>query len=123
MTELFGIDAAQIFLDTLGDIVLDATLTVVTIGTRTPGALTSGTQPSSATKTAKGYIEDYDNDQIDETIVAKGDRKVVLLAGSIQDNAVPKNGDTITIEGVTFTIMDVGRDSLQAIYICQGRTA
>lgn len=122
MADLFGIDAGQVFLDTLGDLVQDAVLVVNTPGTRTPGSLTQGTQPTTADKTCKGYIEDYDNSQIDNTLVAKGDRKVVLLVNSIQDDAVPDTGDSITIEGITFEVIDVERDTLQAIYICHGRT-
>ena len=122
MADLFGIDAGQVFLDTLGDLVQDAILIVSTPSTRTPGSLTQGTQPTTANKTCKGYIEDYDNSQIDNTLVAKGDRKVVLLVNSMQDNAIPDTGDSITIEGITFEVIDVERDTLQAIYICQGRT-
>lgn len=121
MADLFGIDAGQLFLDTLGDLIRDAILTVSTPGTRTGGSLTHGTQPITDDKTCKGYIEDYTDNQIDSTLVAKGDRKVVLLVNSIQDGVTPDTGDSITIEDITFEIIDVEKDTLKAIYICQGR--
>ena len=121
MADLFGIDTGQLFLDTLGDLIRDAILTVSTPGTRTGGSLTHGTQPTTDDKTCKGYIEDYTDNQIDSTLVAKGDRKVVLLVNSIQDGVTPDTGDSITIEDITFEIIDVEKDTLKAIYICQGR--
>jgi hypothetical protein len=121
MTTLFGVDiAAAIGAATAGQL-LPATLTRVTPGARTPGSLTAGTNPTTQTRTCEGIIEDYDDGQIDGTLVQDGDRRVLLIAASIQEGAIPEPGDQITIEGQTLTVVRVRRDPAAASYTCQVR--
>ncbi len=121
MAGLFGVDLPKILNGALGSNSLDATLVVVTPGTRTPGDPTSGTNPTTANKTAKGYVQDYDDFQVDGEMVQRGDRKIVLFADAIESSAVPKTSDRITIESSTYDIVNVKRGPAAATYVCQAR--
>lgn len=100
-----------------------ATLTKRTAGTRTPGDLAAGTQPTSASYAAKGVVESYTGRQVDGTLIRAGDRRIILLGESIESGAVPAPGDTVAIQGATYTLINVDRDAAAAAYICQGRGA
>lgn len=99
------------------------TLTKSTPGTRTAGAISAGTNPTTATFTATGLVSDYKASQIDGTLIKQGDRQVTLFGASISNGAVPEPGDRITIDGETLTIVKggVGRDPAKATYLCQCR--
>lgn len=119
----------------LGPHTLDATLTKYTTGTRTPGAQAGGTNPTSTTYAAKGFVRSFESTQIDGTLVKTEDRDISLLGGTIEGDAVPEPGDKITIEdppdsGTTVTFRIVGggkdglgvrRDSVGAVYRCHCR--
>ncbi len=99
-----------------------ATLIKVTAGTRTPGSVTGGTNPTTTSFAAQGIVADYSAYSIAESLVKAGDRKVRLFGSTIAGGAVPETNDRITIEGTTFTIIGpVGRDPAGATYICQCR--
>ena len=100
---------------------LPATLTKVTPGTRTPGTYSAGTNPTTATYSALGLLVDYQASEIKDTLIQQGDRKVLLMGASIQGGQVPGPDDRITIDGLTFRIIDVDRDPASATYICQSR--
>ncbi len=121
MPNLFGVDIAGEVNRGLGPGLLDATLTSVTPGTRTGGSLTAGTNPTTTTHTAKGFLEDYKDFQIDGTIVQRGDRICVLLGASINPAVVPTAGDRVNIESEDFNIVNVGRDPAAATYTMQVR--
>lgn len=121
MAKLFGVDIAKIANQALGKGLLPLTVTVYTPGTRTPGSLTAGTQPTSSTATGRGIIDDYDTRLIDGTRVQAGDRKVLILGDSIAP-VVPKPDDQVTIEGATYRIVRVARDPAAATYTCQVRS-
>lgn len=99
-----------------------ATLTKRITGTRTPGALTDGTQPTTQTATGKVVVSDYCAGQIDGTLIKAGDRKVLFIAESMSPVLVPEAGDRVTVEGATYFIVSVGRDPAVATYACQVRT-
>ena len=121
MVELFGIDIAQLIDDNISDGLPDVVLIKVTPGTRDPSDVTGGTQPTSASFAAKGFIEDYTDFEFNSTSVQIGDRKITLIGNSIESLQIPDTGDRITIEGETWNIMNVKRDPAAATYICQGR--
>jgi len=120
MSDLFGLDIAGIVNDAFEEAggVLDATLIVVTAGTRTPGNLTGGTNPTTSAKFAKGFKDTLKRLR-PKTVVDNATDLVILLGASIEDLAIPKPGDKITIEGETKTILKVGRDPAAATYECQ----
>lgn len=118
---LFGVNISGIINSAIGPGVLDATLLKRTPGSRTPGDVTSGTNPTEAPFAAKGFTDDYTDRQIDGTNVLIGDRKITLLGDSIAGLTIPEPGDRVTIEGQTWTIVDVDRDPDAATYECQSR--
>lgn len=97
-----------------------AVLVVVTAGTRTPGALTAGTNPTETSVQCKGLVITWKRALLGATLVAVGDR-VVMLLGQTLGTAAPKPGDKITIEGVTSRVIDISRDPAAATYSCLTR--
>lgn len=105
----------------MGSGLLSATLTKVTIGARTPGSYTSGPSVSTTNHTCRGVISDYDERQIDGSLVQRGDRRVLLLGGSLPSSVVPAPNDEVTIEGTKYSIVNVRRDPAGASYTLQVR--
>lgn len=124
MPELFGEDIAGIIATEMGEGLLPAVLRNYSPGTRTPGGLTAGTNPTltGTASSARGFIDDYsDRDYGGDSIVQVGDRKVTLLGGTL-DGLVPATGSQIDIEGVTLVVVGpVKRDPAGATYECQCR--
>ncbi len=102
---------------------VSATLHAITPGVRTVGAPASGTNPATTTHACKGMVESYELRHIDGTIVMVDDRRVSLLGASIAGGVVPKAGHKITIKGVTYRVISVGGDSVDAMFVCQCRKA
>lgn len=98
-----------------------ATLIVVTAGTRTPGAVSAGTNPTTTNVKARGLVVQWKRKLLGETVVQKTDRVVMLFGSLIAGGAVPKVSDRITIEGSTGTIVDIERDAASATYQCLTR--
>jgi len=123
MPDIFKADIAGKINKALGNLVFDLTLTKVEPGTRTPGTLTGGTNPTETGHTVKGFVDEYKDYQIDGTLIQRGDRKVVILGGSLSSGVIPEPGDKITAEGETRTIVEDGvkRDPAGATYTCQVR--
>jgi hypothetical protein len=84
--------------------------------------LTSGKAKTETAYSCRGFVDNYKDSQIDGTIIKKGDRKVILIGDSIEGGAVPDVNDKVTIEGRTFTIVEVpDRDPAAATFTCHGR--
>jgi hypothetical protein len=82
--------------------------------------------PSSAPVPHKcrGFINDFTPTQIDGTLIKAGDRKVTLIADTIEGGAVPESGntDTVFIESTRYLIHRVlSRDAAAAAYVLQVR--
>ena len=120
MPKLFGVDIAKEIASAMGPGLLPATLITVASITPSSGTLTEGST-SEKKSSCRGVIEDYSNSQIDGTIVLRGDRKVLLLGGTLPNNVVPDVNDNLEIEGKRFTIIRVQRDPAAASYECQVR--
>lgn len=101
--------------------VVSATLTLYTTGTRTPGALSAGTNPTSVAYPCKGFIEDFELAAIGGTLVTKDDRRISIFGASLPAGIVPKEGSTVTIKSVTYTIRSVIGDGVDAVYECVSR--
>lgn len=102
------------------------TLAKSTPGTRTPGALSAGTNPTVTTYTATGLIVSLTKLRMTGTLIAGVDTAILLFGASISGGAVPGPGDRITIGGATYTIVGdaggnkaVAADGIAATYICQ----
>lgn len=104
------------------DIVTAATLTKVTPGTRTPGSLGAGTNPTTVAHACDGIVKTFDTGLIDGTIVRREDRRISLLIATLTAGVEPKPGDKITIQGATYVILDgVERDAAKFMFTCHGR--
>lgn len=102
--------------------VKDATLIKVAPGTRTNGALAAGTNPTTANYACKGFVSSFSAQQIDGTLIRVEDRKISIFGSSLTAGVEPKPGDRITIEGITFNVInDVERDPASVKYVCHGR--
>lgn len=123
MPDIFGENIAGEIYNEMKELVFDITLTKVEPGSRTPGSLTGGTNPTGTSHTVKGFVDEYQDRHIDGTLIQRGDRKIVILGGSLPSGTVPEPSDKITAEGETRTIVEDGvkRDPAGATYICQVR--
>ena len=100
---------------------LPATLIKVTPGTRTPGAISAGTNPTETSYACRGFVADYTAIEMQNTLIQRGDRKVVLLGASIASAQTPATDDKVTIDGATYRIITVNSDPAKATYTCQAR--
>jgi hypothetical protein len=125
MPDLFGLDLAGIVADAIDQAggLLDATLTKKTPGTRNPSDLTAGTNPTSTSYSCKGVVSDYSTRLIDGTLVATGDRRVLILGATLPSGIVPSTGDQVAIESLAYDVVRVTRDPAAASYELQVRGA
>ena len=111
----------------MGSGVLDATLTKSTPGTRTPGNLTGGTQPTEVTYPCRGFVDTRKVRFLNGTLVRDGSKVVVLIGDTINGGdpaSAPAPGDKITIESVQYLVPADGtidRDPAAATYTCEVR--
>ncbi len=103
--------------DRLG--VVDATLIKVTPGSRTGGAISAGTNPSTSTDSCRGWERSFKASQIDGTLIMSSDRRINLFGATL--SVVPESGDKVTIGGNTYRILSVERDGAGVLYRCHGR--
>ena len=118
---LFGVDISGLINANIGPGVNDAVLTKVLPGTRTPGQLTGGTQPTTTTHSCKGFVDMLDKNQLGESLVKETDSMVAIMGDSIAGGAVPTAGDRVTIRGTEYNIIQVTVDPALAVYNCVGR--
>jgi hypothetical protein len=121
MPKLFGIDIAGIVNQSMGTGLLPCTLIKVVDQVRDPNNMTAGTTPIYNNYSARGFIEDYKDYQVNGTTVRTGDRMVSILGASISGSKIPEADDKVTIEGDTYNIVRVMRDPAGAMYSCQAR--
>lgn len=122
---LFGINIGNILADNMGSLLLDASLTV----SASPSAIDINDplgDPSNAGETVyngRGFTEEYSNMDIDGSVILRGDRRAILLSDTFPTGTpIPKDGDRVTIENNTYTIIGtVMRDPAEATWTCQGR--
>ena len=119
---LFGVDISGLIRDNIGPGVNDAILIKVTAGTRNPGNLAAGTQPTSASYSCKGFVDTLDRNRIDASLVEDADASIALVGDSIASSQVPTPGDRITILGTTYNILSVEVDPALALYTCISKT-
>lgn len=119
-TTLFGLDIANIVNEaiTAAGRLQDVTLIKITPGTRTPGQLTGGTNPTPSLFSAQGY-QDTLNVFRSDTVVKDASAAVGILGASIQGDQVPVAGDKVTIGSITYRILKVQADPVQGLYLCQ----
>ena len=123
MPDLFGIDIAGLVNDSITGAggVLVGTLHKRTAGTRTPGQLTSGVNPTYVDSTFNGFIDRKTSTRlIGGTLVTVEGERASILGASINPVAVPEMGDELTLEGNRYKITKViDRDPAAALYVCE----
>ena len=120
MPELFGLNIAEIVdtsLQSAGG-VLTGTLTKFTPGTRTPGDISGGTNPTPTDYAIRGFIENRTSTRIGDSLIGQTGEFVSILGNSLPENIEPEEDDNVTIEGRTFRIIEVTqRDPAAALYV------
>lgn len=108
---------------------VSVTLAKQVVGARDPLAPASGGLPvTTISYPTRGIVSSYTLDDIDGTLILKGDRLVRLFGGLLEKLGVkPAPGDRIVLaDGTTCTIIPngsggVATDAAEAIYLCQCR--
>ncbi len=100
-------------------LVKSATLIRVTQGTRTPGAISAGTNPTATSYPCGGFVDDFKAYQINNTLVFVGDRLVSIFGASLAAGVTPVPDDKVTIAGSTYRIRLVTSDPANGMYVCQ----
>lgn len=78
----------------------------------------SGT-PTSVDHAGSGWVDAYDLDTIDGSLILSTDTRVMIVAASL--DIEPTTADTLTISGVTYSIISVKRDPAGACWDVQCR--
>lgn len=120
---LFNADIAGKLAKALGPKLLPMSLSKVTPGTRSPTDPSAGTNPATRSYPCRGILESYRDSQFDGTIIQRGDRKALILGGTLPTGIIPTSGDAVSAEGSVFKVVAVDRDPDAATYTCQVRGA
>jgi len=115
--KLFGVDIAKVVNTSIAAAggVLSGTLTRATSGTRTPGNLTGGTNPTPVTYPFKGFTETA-GERRPGSAVASSISTISILGDSI--TIEPEVNDEVTIDGTDWTLLElVERDPAKALYV------
>lgn len=93
---------------------------------KVPGTATSDGQggfiPGTPTeKACKVLVDDFSDYRRQTLGIPANDRKIIVLAASIADDAVPAVGYTITAAGRDWSVVAVSRDPAAATYELQAR--
>lgn len=103
------------------------TLVKVTPGTRTPGAISAGTNPTTTSYPGNGWIKQLTARDLPGTEITVNDRKLAILGGSLPAGVVPAPQDKVTmvdLDGTSKTFVLVGpiaADSVGAVFTFQAR--
>lgn len=115
--KLFGIDIAKLVHQNISKGVLPATLHKVTPGTRTPGQLSGGTNPTPVDYPCRGFIDRKARRNQEGQLTQNGTETIVLIGNSISGGSVaPEINDRVTIEGALYTISALDRDPAGATF-------
>jgi hypothetical protein len=125
MPKLFGLAIDQIIHRELSPGLLKGTLYRDINGVRNANDPTAGPVGGSTTAHSfKGIIQYYRDNEVDNELVLKEDRKILIIAKSIKPAIVPEIGMRVQMSdnpGNTFQVVRVNRDPASATYLCQGR--
>jgi hypothetical protein len=121
MPNIFGADIAGAIFNALGPLVFDQTLVKIS-------SVRDVTDKTHLVKTKtpytnKGFVDSFDTEEIDGSLIKRTDRKISILGASLATGIIPEPGDEIIAEGSTFTIVSdgVSRDPAGALYECHVR--
>ena len=122
MPNLFGIDIAGILNDAINSAggLRPATLFKSVNGTRTPGNLGGGTNPTDPPpeSSCQVYVE-KNTTRIEGTLAQTGGMTIGIIGASISPARVPEPSDEVLVDGVTYTIVSIREvDPADALYVC-----
>lgn len=108
MANLFGLDIAKLVSQSISAAggLRSGNLTKYSNTTRTGGNLTAGLNPSSTTHTFDGFVESREvrrPNQIGATSVTV----ISILGDSITTATVPKVNDKVSIDGTSYTLIEL----------------
>lgn len=117
---IFGVDIADIVSTAFDGQLQTAVLTRESAGTYDPVTDEYSSVSSQNTYITDGIIQNYSDKMISEGLVQQNDRKILLTAKKL--GTTPVTGDSVTIEGFTFTVVGTPeRDPAGATWIIQAR--
>lgn len=121
-----GINVAALVAEHVGPRMLPAVLYkpagAPTRDENNPTQVTTAGEPVA--HACRGFINDFTPTQIDGELIKSGDRKVTLIAGTIEGGVEPENGgtDSVLIEGSRYLVHRVlSRDAAAAAFVLQVR--
>lgn len=132
MPKIAGLDVQKIVADSFKSAggLPSLTLKHRIVGDRSSTDPTAGASVRTTNHTGQGIVEEYRESQVDGTVVQRGDRKVLILGGTISPFVEPAPNDLIELEfpdGVTTTLTivenGVTSDPAAATFTCQVRKA
>lgn len=124
MPKLFGVDIAGILHQNLSPGLLPGRLYAQNTAVRDPDNPTAGPIESTPTlHTFKGIVNNYTDNEVDNNLILREDRKILIIANSLSPAITPETGMSVQVDGSpgTFIIIRVKRDPASATYLCQGR--
>ena len=122
--DLFGIDVAGLVASEMGDGLHPITLTKIEEAAPPRSRPTAAPETSETDYPCRGIVQDYSEFEQRGDKVRGGDRKVLILAGTLPTGIVPTTNDKITVpDGQVFRVCDQGvkSDPASATYVCQVR--
>lgn len=120
--KLFGVNVSGLIHKYVSPGVLPAVLRKVTPGTRTAGAQTAGTNPTTTDYACRGFIDKKPTQSLMSTqpLLSPDDMaSIVLIGDSIEDGQVPRLQDIIIIEDTQYRVVGpTDRDPAAATFTC-----
>src|SRR5262245_21221785 len=100
---------------------IDATLLRdgATTATNSPDLAFDPAEPTTSEHSCLAVVETYGAMLRASGVIKSNERKVLILANSLDVTPVPN--DRITVRGITFTILEVMTDPALAVWECKGR--
>lgn len=137
MSKLFGVDIKKLIAQNVGPGLLSGTLSKAAHGSRTTGSLSAGRSRTETPYRFRGIVEDFKvelvvaaerasgaggRQSVSGTRIERGDKRVLLVAGTLPTGIEPEPGDGISIDGLTLRVVAVlERDPAGATFIIQAR--
>jgi hypothetical protein len=117
--KLFGVDIAKELNKALGKGLLPCTYVSLAQGSRTSGQLTSGKGTTPTTYSCRGFFDDYEEKRDDDATTTVSYRTIGILGDTLP--VEPALGDTATLEGRTYQVVESSRDPARGLWLLKCR--
>lgn len=108
MAKLFGVDIAGIVAKNVGPGLIAGTIQKTVRAGRDSDDPLAGKGANTPTSHGfRGIYEDFKVEEVDGSTVVMGDRKVLVILGTVEGGIEPAPGDKISLEGVTRTVQNI----------------